>query len=96
MHIDAGPFAHDTLDSHEISVHPVQVILLVPNVTIHLFLEGLHLFDVKFLLSLTDGISHFGVAAHIDLLGIVGSRGERRVNINEVNRDATIFQISTC
>ena len=82
MHIDACILAHHTFDSHEVLVHPVEVTLLVPNIAIHLLLEILHIFVIEILLGILDGFPHKRIAADIDFLGIIGSAGKGRVDIN--------------
>ena len=95
VYVDAGGIAHDGLDGTEVFVHPVQVALLVPDVTIHLLLEGTQLVAVQFALGLVDSLCHSWIAAHIDLLGIVGSAGKGRVDIHQVHLDVVLLQIST-
>ena len=95
MHINACRIAHYRLDSHQILVHPIEVTFFVPNVTIHLFLKRTQFFYIQFAFSLTDGLSHFGIAAKIYLFGIIGTAGKRWVNINQVHGNTFVFQVGT-
>ena len=93
MYIDAGLVAHDALHCHEVLVHPVEVTFFVPNVPIHLFLECFQFLNVKFAFSLGNSCCHFGIAADVHLLGIVGTAGKWWVNIDEVNKDTFVSEI---
>lgn len=95
MYIDAGTLAHDAFDGDEVFVHPVEVSLFVPYVAIHFFLEGFQLFYIEFFFALLYGFCHFGVATNIHFLGIVGTGGKGRVDIDEVDFDALLFQVGT-
>ena len=95
MNINRSSFAHHTLNRHQVFIHPVQVFLLIPNVTIHLFLKSFQFFNVKFLLCLGNRLCHFGIASDVHLLGIVGSAGEGRVNVDQINFDPLLFQVGT-
>ena len=95
MYIDGSILTHDGFDSHEVLVHPVEVALLVPDIAVHFFLESLELIHIKLLLGLRDSLSHRRIAANVDLLGIISSAGKRRVDINQINLDSLILQIST-
>ena len=41
MHINAGGVRHDALDRHQVFVHPVQVVFLLPYIAVQGLLEGL-------------------------------------------------------
>ena len=93
VHIDACVVAHDRLDGHEVLVHPVEIALFVPDVTIHLLVEGAQILVVEFFLGLRDGGSDLRVVAHIHLLGIVGTAGKGRIDIYEVHLDVLVLEI---
>ena len=95
VHVDAGGVAHDGLDGHQVLVHPVEVALFVPDVAVHLLLEGAELVDVQFGLGLAEGLGGLGIAAEVDFLGVVRPAGKGRVDVDEVDRDAPVFQVST-
>ena len=73
MYIYACGIAHYRLDSHEVLVHPVEVVLLIPDVAIHLLLEFLHVTIVELLLCLVDSLLHERISAYINLLCVVGT-----------------------
>ena len=92
MDIDTGVFRHDGLDCSQILVHPIEVLLLVPNIPVHLLLKR----GVCFVGNLGTGLRTFslqGVPAKDNLLGVICARRERRVDIDEVNLHAFVFQI---
>ena len=95
MHIDACFVAHDALHGHQVLVHPIEVTLFVPYITIHFFLEGFQFLNVKFAFSLGNSCCHLGIATDIHLLGIVGTTGKGRVNIDKVNKNTFVSEIST-
>ena len=95
MYIYACGIAHYRLDSHEVLVHPVEVVLLIPNVAIHLLLEFLHVAIVELLLCLVDSLLHERISAYINLLCVVGTRSERRVDIYKVYLYALVFEVGT-
>ena len=95
MHINGRRLTHDTLDGHEVLIHPVEILLLIPHVAVHLLLKGFQLVHVQLLLRLGDGLGHLWVPADIDLLGVVGAAGKGRVDIDQVHLDAPILQIGT-
>ena len=93
MHIDRCRFAHDAFDRHEVFVHPVQVLFLIPDIAVHLFLKGFQLVHIQLPLSLHDGLGNLGIAADIDLFGVVRTAGKGRVDVDQVNLNALFFQI---
>ena len=93
MHIDRCRFAHDALDRHEVFVHPAQVLFLIPDIAVHLFLKGFQLVHIQFPLRLRDGLGNLGIAADIDLFGVVRAAGKGRVDVDQVNLNALLFQI---
>ena len=95
MHIYACLIAHNALDGHQVLVHPVQVALFIPHVTIHLFFKGFQFLNIEFRFCLLDSCRHLGIATNIHLLGIVGTTGERWVNIYKVNLNTFVFEIGT-
>ena len=95
MYINRRCLAHNALDGHEVLIYPVEVLLLVPHIAVHLLLKGFQLVDVQLLLRLGDGLGHLGIPADVDLLGIVGAAGKGRVNVDQVHLDAPVLQIGT-
>ena len=46
FYINRCSFTHDTLNRHEILVHPVQILFLIPYIAIHCFFKGFQIFKV--------------------------------------------------
>ena len=93
MHIDRCCFAHDALDRHEVFVHPAQVLFFIPDIAVHLFLKGFQLVHIQFPLRLRDGLGNLGIAADIDLFGVVRAAGKGRVDVDQIDLNALLFQI---
>ena len=95
MHIDRRSFAHYGFNSHQIFVHPIEILFLIPNIAVHLFFKGFQFVNVKFFFGFCYGFSNFGIAADIYFLGIVCATCKRRINVHKVNLNALLFEIST-
>lgn len=93
MDINACRIAHHGFDCHQILVHPVEIVLLVPDIAVHLLLERPQFLDIQFAFSLTNGLGNLGVASQIDLLGIIGTAGKGRINIDQIHGDSFVLQI---
>ena len=86
-------FAHDRFDCHEVFIHPVEILLFVPHIAVHFFLKGFQLVNVQLLLRLGNGPRHRGIPADVDLFGVVGPAGKRRINIDQIDLDTLLLQI---
>ena len=75
-------FAHYAFNSHKILIHPIEVTLFVPDITIHFLFELPKFINAQLALGLRNGLSDFRIPANIDFLSIVSSAGERRIYIN--------------
>ena len=95
MHIDACILAHHALDCHQILVHPVEVSFLVPDVSVHFLLKLFHFLIIEILLRFFHYFLHKRIAADKDFLGIIGSAGKGRVNINQIHLYALLLEIGT-
>ena len=93
MHIDGCCLAHDRFDCHKIFIHPTEILFLVPHIAVHLLLKGFQLVNVQLPLRLGDGLRHLGIAADIDLFGVVGPAGKGRVDIDQIDLDTLLLQI---
>ena len=93
MQVDRCVITHDTLDGHEVFVHPVEVILLVPDVTIHLFLKGSQFIQFHRLFSLFDFLRQQRVPAQVDFLGVISAGGKGGIDIDQIHSNSLIFQI---
>ena len=93
MHIDRCRFTHDTFDRHEVFVHPAQVLFFIPDIAVHLFLKGFQLVHIQLPLRLRNGLGNLGIAADIDLFGVVRAAGKGRVDVDQIDLNALLFQI---
>ena len=95
MHIDGCRFAHDGFYCHEVFIHPAQVFFFIPHIPVHLFLERFQVGNVQFLLRLGNGFRDLGIPADIHLFGVVCPTGKGRVDINQINLNALLFEVGT-
>ena len=95
LNINTCFVAHNALHSHKVLIHPIEVTLFIPYVTIHLFFKGLQILNVKFAFSLGNRCSYLWISTYIHLLGVVGTACKGRVNIDEISKDAFVSKIST-
>ena len=94
MYINRCCFAHYGFNCHKIFIHPTEILFFIPNIAVHFFLKSFELINIEFLLSLSNGFCHLGITADIYFLGIIGTAGKGRININKVNLNAPLFKIS--
>lgn len=90
--IDARVVRHDGLDGEEVGVHPVEILFLLPDVAVHLFLEGGELVGVEGAFGLGGFGGLGGISAEVDFLGVVGAGGEGRVDVDEVDGAAGVAE----
>ena len=95
MHIDRGCIAHNRLYCHKVLIHPIKISFFIPHIAIHLFFKVAEFFVINFSLSLLNRFCHFWITTYVNLLGIIGTTGKRRVNINKVYFYTFLFKIST-
>ena len=93
MHIDACTVTHHTLDGDEIFIHPVQILFLVPDIAVHLFLERAQGIVCQLRLRRTQFLRDARIPPQIDLLCVVRSARKRRVNVNEIHMPPLLAQI---
>ena len=84
MHIDASCFAHHFLDSQQPLIQPVQIVLFLPYIAIHDFFADA---------GVIGGDSGLAIVSQINLLGVIRAAGERRIYVNQVNRDVFGLQV---
>ena len=82
MNVDRGAITHNALDGHQILVHPIEIALLVPNITVHLLFKITKIFEIQFLFSLGNRLCNFRITTHINLFCIVSTACKRRINID--------------
>ncbi len=95
MDIYRSIFTHNGADCHKILIHPVKILLFIPNVSIYFFFKALQLIIFKSLFRLFNGLGNKRIPSNIDFLGIIGTTGKRRVYINQVNLYSLLFKIGT-
>ena len=81
MHVDAGGVAHHGFDGDQVLVHPVEVVLFVPDIAVQGFFPAIGLETGAVGLRRLG----FGMAAHQNLFAIVGTAGKRGVDVNQID-----------
>ena len=97
MNIDGCIIAHHRFDGAEIFIHPVEILLLLPHVAVHLLLKGgeavvIDLFALFDLARLALKV----ITPEIDFLRVVRTGRKRRINVNKINLDTLILQVGAC
>ena len=95
MNINARRVAHHALDGDKVLIHPVQIFFLVPDVAVHLLLEGAQGVVRQLRLRRAQLLRKARIAAQIDLLCIVRTARKRRVDVDEIDRAPLLAQIGT-
>ena len=95
MNINRSHITHYGFYCHKVLIHPIQIAFLIPHIAIHLFFKVAQLFAVNFCLGLLNSLCHFWIATNINLLGIIGTTGKRRVDVNKVYFHSFLLKIST-
>ena len=94
MYIYGRIFTHYRFNCHKIFVHPVKILFLIPNITIHLFFKSFQFINIQLLFSLCNSFCHFRISTNIYFLCIVSTTGKWWVNVNKINQNTLLLQIS--
>ena len=94
MNINRCRFAHYRLNRHKIFVHPVQIFFFIPYITVHLFFKSFQFINIQLLFSLCNSFCYFRISTNIYFLCIVSTTGKWWVNVNKINLNTLLLQIS--
>ena len=97
MDINRRITRHHRLDGTKVLIHPVEILLLLPHVAIHLFLKGGEaiVIDLFALFDLARLVLK-GITPEIDFLRVVRAGRERRIDVNKIDLDALVLQVGAC
>ena len=86
VYIDAGSVTHNATDGDKVFVHPVQVFFLIPDITIHFFLQSicgiLIVWDT--LLMRGNFLRGFWITPQINLLSVVSTTRKWWINVDKI------------